>query len=78
MNFVHSETNFEYFFGEDQGRYILEISKELEVLISQNKPISVIEEQALKEGLTELLISGLDSIKNGETSLEEVLKVASD
>lgn len=57
---------------------ILSISRDMEFLISQNRPISEIRELALKEGLTKLLISGLNSVKKGETTLEEVLKVAND
>ncbi|XMB73027.1 ATPase, T2SS/T4P/T4SS family [Mycoplasmatota bacterium WC30] len=70
--------NFKGYSGRVGVFEILAISKELEILISQNKSISEIEELAIKEGFTELLLSGLNSVKTGETSLEEVLKVAND
>jgi len=70
--------NFKGYSGRIGIFEILPITKELEILISQNKSISQITKQALADGLTELLISGLEAVKNGETTLEEVLKVASD
>ena len=70
--------NFKGYSGRVGIFEILKVTKELELLISQNKPISEITEQAISDGLVELLISGLESVKNGETTLEEVLKVASD
>ncbi len=70
--------NFKGYSGRLGIFEILSVSKDMELLISQNRPISEIRKLAVKEGLTELLISGLNSVKKGETTLEEVLKVAND
>ncbi|MBN2876562.1 MAG: type II/IV secretion system protein [Bacilli bacterium] len=70
--------NFKGYSGRMGIFEILPISKELEILISQNTSINLIEEQAKKEGLIPLLISGLNAVKDGDTTLEEVLKVANE
>jgi len=70
--------NFKGYSGRLGIFEMLSVSKDMEILISQNKSISEIKKLAVKEGLTELLISGLNSVKKGETTLEEVLKVAND
>lgn len=57
---------------------ILPISKEIETLISQNENLSKIEETALKQGLKPLIVSGLEAVNKGITTLEEVLKVANE
>jgi len=70
--------NFKGYTGRMGLFEILPISKDIENLISQNSSISSIEEQAKKDGLVPLLSAGLVAVKNGDTTLEEVLKVANE
>jgi len=57
---------------------VLPISKDMAKLISANAPMSEMEKLATEEGLVTILESGLEKIRNGITTLEEVLKVASE
>jgi len=70
--------NFKGYSGRMGLFEILTITKDIEILISQNASISTIEEQAKKDGLVPLLTAGLQAVKNGDTTLEEVLKVANE
>ncbi len=70
--------NFKGYTGRMGLFEVLPVTKDLENLISQNAQISVVEEQALKEGMIPLLKAGLAAVKNGDTTLEEVLKVANE
>lgn len=54
---------------------ILEISKDIKALIVKKSDSEVIAQQAIKEGMTTMLDDGLDKIKKGLTTLEEVLRV---
>lgn len=54
------------------------ITKNMEKLISDNAPMSEMELLAKKEGLVTILESGLVKIKEGITTLEEVLKVVNE
>ncbi|MFO7969079.1 MAG: ATPase, T2SS/T4P/T4SS family [Candidatus Izemoplasmatales bacterium] len=54
---------------------ILPISKAMEKLISQSASNSEIEAQAKKEGLVPLMEAGLNKVKDGLTTLEEIMKV---
>lgn len=54
---------------------ILEISKDIKALIVKKADSEVIAQQAIKEGMTTMLDDGLDKIKKGLTTLEEVLRV---
>lgn len=54
---------------------ILEITKEIKKLIALKADADEILKQALKEGMTTMLDDGLDKVKNGLTTLEEVLRV---
>ena len=57
---------------------VLPISKDMQKLISINAPMDQLEKQAKDDGLITILQSGLEKVKNGITTLEEVLKVASE
>jgi type IV pilus assembly protein PilB len=57
---------------------VLPISKPMQKLISLNAPMDQLEKQAKADGLITILQSGLEKVKNGVTTLEEVLKVASE
>ncbi len=54
---------------------ILSISKEMEKLIAKNATNHDLEDQAIKEGLTPLIASGLHKVKAGLTTMEELMKV---
>jgi type IV pilus assembly protein PilB len=54
---------------------VLPISKEMEKLIAKNASNHKLEELALKEGLTPLIVSGLEKVKAGQTTMEELMKV---
>ena len=54
---------------------ILEISKNIKALIVKKADSEVIAQQAIREGMTTMLDDGLDKIKKGLTTLEEVLRV---
>lgn len=55
---------------------VMEMTDEIAKLIVQKVDASVIKAQALKEGMTPLSADGLRCIKNGITTIEEVLSVA--
>jgi len=50
----------------------------MQTLISENASFDKLEEQAKKDGMVSLLESGLRKVKDGVTTLEEVLKVATE
>ncbi len=70
--------NYKGFAGRVGIFEVLPISKDMEKLISDNAPMSEMEQLAKKEGLVTILESGLEKIKAGITTLEEVLKVANE
>ncbi len=70
--------NFKGYSGRMGIYEILKISRDIEILISQNAQISEIENTAIKEGLVPLIVSGLTAVKDGKTTLEEVLKVVNE
>ena len=51
-------------------------SQPLKALVSQNADLSALREQAFKEGMKPLRISGAMKVGAGLTTIEEVLKVA--
>ncbi len=57
---------------------ILPITKPLEKLIAKNASNAEIEKLALEQGLVSLMESGLKKVQEGVTTLEELLKVASE
>ncbi len=57
---------------------VLPISKTMQKLIAENVGLDVLEAQAKKDGMKTILESGLEKVKAGTTTLEEVLKVASE
>lgn len=54
---------------------ILEISKKIKALIVGKADSEMIAKQAIEEGMTTMLDDGLDKVKRGLTTLEEVLRV---
>jgi type IV pilus assembly protein PilB len=54
---------------------VLEISEEIKKMISQNAIASEIEKKAIEEGMNTMIVDGFIKAINGETSLEEVLRV---
>lgn len=57
---------------------ILPITKSMEKLIAKNAGNDEIEKQARQEGMVSLMEAGLKKVLDGVTTLEELLKVASD
>lgn len=55
---------------------IMEVNDTLARLIVQRVDATIIKEQALKDGMTQLIVDGLRNAKMGLTTLEEVLTVA--
>jgi len=53
----------------------LETSKEIRKLIAKKADTDEITKQALAEGMTTMLDDGLDKIKKGLTTMEEILRV---
>lgn len=56
---------------------VLEVNEDIRVLITQKASSDVINEAALKSGMSPLLCDGMAKVLNGTSTLEEVLKVAS-
>ncbi|MBI2031898.1 MAG: Flp pilus assembly complex ATPase component TadA [Candidatus Levybacteria bacterium] len=54
---------------------ILEMSESIEDLVVKKTDAPVINKQAIGEGMTTMLEDGLEKVKGGETTLEEVLRV---
>lgn len=54
---------------------VLEVSKEIKRLISLNSDSDEINKQAIDEGMNSMLDDGLDKVKKGFTTIEEVLRV---
>lgn len=54
---------------------VLEVSKEIRRRISLNSDSDEINKQAVDEGMTTMLDDGLDKVKKGFTTIEEVLRV---
>ena len=70
--------NFKGFAGRVGIFEVLQISKHMQTLISENASIDKLEKQAKADGMVSLLESGLRKVKSGITTLEEVLKVATE
>lgn len=54
---------------------ILEVSKEIKKLIVEKSDADEIVKQALRDGMTSMLEDGLEKVKKGLTTIEEVLRV---
>lgn len=54
---------------------VLEVSKEIRQLISERSDSDEINQKALQEGMTTMLDDGLTKVKNGLTTIEEVVRV---
>ncbi len=57
---------------------VLPITKTMQRLISESRPMAELEMQAQKEGMMTLMMSGLEKVASGITTLEEVMKVANE
>lgn len=55
---------------------VLSMNQELQALVIQKKSSDVIHETAVKNGMQTLYLNALEYFKNGQTTLEEVLRVA--
>jgi general secretion pathway protein E len=55
---------------------VLVYSLQIKTLVNQNSDLSAIREQAFKDGMKALRISGAMKVGAGLTTIEEVLKVA--
>jgi len=54
---------------------VLEVSENIQKMISQNAIASDIENKAIEEGMNTMIADGFMKIVTGETTLEEVLRV---
>jgi len=54
---------------------VLEVSPAIHDLILQKADVAAIEKQAEKDGMETMFVSGIEKVKQGETSLEELLRV---
>ncbi len=70
--------NFKGYAGRVGIFEVLPISKGMQKLIAENAPLDQLEQQAKSEGLITILDSGLDKVRQGITTVDEVLKVASE
>lgn len=70
--------NYKGFAGRIGIFEVLPITKNMQKLISENAPMDLLEKLAKSEGMVTILQSGLEKIKKGITTLEEVLKVANE
>ncbi|HEO64050.1 MAG TPA: type II secretion system protein GspE, partial [Candidatus Omnitrophica bacterium] len=64
------------FFGRTAIQEIMVASPKIKELISKNRPIDDIKEQAKKEGMRTLVESGMEKVLLGLTSVDEVLSTA--
>jgi len=70
-----SECNFTGYKGRVGVYEIFEIDDEMERLIMKSPSISEIQELATKKGMVTLLQDGLIKVLNGDTTIEEVMRV---
>jgi len=70
--------NFKGYAGRVAIFEVLSISKDMEKLISKNASNSDLEALAKDEGMVSLMASGLKKVKDGLTTMEELLKVTKD
>lgn len=70
--------NFKGYAGRVGIFEVLPISKNLQRLIAENANVIELTKQARNEGMMTILESGLQKVKKGITTLEEVLKVANE
>ena len=68
--------NYKGFAGRVGIFEVLPIKAELQRLISESAPLNVLERAARQQGTMSLLQAGLQKVKQGITTLEEVMKVA--
>lgn len=54
---------------------VLKVSKEVRRLISEKADADVISQKAIQEGMTTMLDDGVEKVKKGVTTIEEVLRV---
>ena len=54
---------------------VLEVTKNIRQLISGRSDSDVINQKAIEEGMTTMLDDGLDKVRKGMTTIEEVVRV---
>lgn len=54
---------------------VLDVTKDIRALISERKDSDIINDKAIAEGMTTMLDDGLDKVKKGLTTIEEVVRV---
>jgi len=54
---------------------VLEVTKTIRQLITERSDSDVINQKAIEEGMTTMLDDGLDKVRKGLTTIEEVVRV---
>ncbi|MBI4062360.1 type II/IV secretion system protein [Candidatus Gottesmanbacteria bacterium] len=54
---------------------VLEVTQEIRTLIANKSDSDTIEDQAVKQGMTTMLDDGLEKVKRGTTTIEEIIRV---
>jgi type IV pilus assembly protein PilB len=70
--------NYKGFVGRVGIFEIMPISHDVQELIAGDAKVSAVEQKAREEGMLTILEAGLQKVKEGITTIEEILKVASD
>ena len=86
--FFNQETKLKTFKGEGckicsftgySGRIglfeVLEVSKDIRQLVMDKADSEIIEKKAIAEGMNTMLVDGLEKVKNGLTTMEEIVRV---
>ena len=53
---------------------VLEMTESIADLVTKKEDAQVINKQAISEGMTTMMEDGLEKVKGGETTIEEVLR----
>jgi type IV pilus assembly protein PilB len=70
--------NYKGFVGRVGIFEIMPVSHDVQELIAGDAKVSAVEQKAREEGMLTILEAGLQKVKEGITTIEEILKVASD
>ncbi len=63
------------FLGREGIYEMMPFSKALSLLVSENKPLEYIRDKAIAEGMKPLALAGIEKVRNGHTTLQEVMRV---
>ncbi|RKY39212.1 MAG: type II secretion system protein GspE [Candidatus Omnitrophota bacterium] len=66
------------YYGRSAILEVLLVDDKIREMVAKSSPAEKIKEYAISQGMRTLLQDGLEKVKQGETSLEEVLRVARD